>query len=427
MNYFQIKIGFVLFFIFANLHFPVLFAQTKDTQGGTLKDLIDQKSVELQKIQSQKELVQKNLDEIAASKNSIKTQLKSIDATVGQLNLSVKANTITIEKLGLEIEDTKDQIADLEDRIETKQEGIKKLLFALQQKEHENAFTSLLRNESLSESVGELQTIATLNNTLKNTVNDLQSLHDELEDKLNETKTKKNSREQERLTLTVRQKIIQEQKQEKNQLLESTKNKEKVFQEQLSALEQLQTEISAEIEKVESELRKNINPNMLPMPRNGLLLWPVNGGRLSQGYGATKFALKTYKGKFHNGVDIAAPVGTEIFAAHDGTVINVANQDLYCKRAAYGKLVVIKHDNGLTTLYGHMAGQIVTIGQKVLKGQVIGYMGKTGWATGPHLHFTVFASQTLTPARPGFPEGTQSSRVCGPMPVGGDLNPQQYL
>ena len=110
-----------------------------------------------------------------------------------------------------------------------------------------------------------------------------------------------------------------------------------------------------------------------------------------------------------------------------GEVINIGNQDLYCRGAAYGKFVVIKHSNNLTTLYGHMSGFAVSLGSKVERGQTIGYIGRTGWATGPHLHFTVFSSQTLSPARPGFPEGAIASRVCGPMPVGGDLDPTKYL
>ncbi|MEK9173363.1 MAG: M23 family metallopeptidase, partial [Patescibacteria group bacterium] len=123
------------------------------------------------------------------------------------------------------------------------------------------------------------------------------------------------------------------------------------------------------------------------------------------------------------------PIGTPILAAGDGIVINVTDQDQYrgCRGGAYGKLIVIKHKNGLTTLYAHLSRFIVSIGQEVKEGEVIGYMGKSGWATGPHLHFTVFANNTLTPARAGFPEGTKASRVCGPMPVGGDLDPEQYL
>jgi len=69
---------------------------------------------------------------------------------------------------------------------------------------------------------------------------------------------------------------------------------------------------------------------------------------------------------------------------------------------------------GLTTLYGHLSRIVVQKGDFVKRGQVIGYSGQTGYATGPHLHFTVYAKTT-------FYMGP--SKVCGPMPYGGDLNP----
>ncbi|MEK7566353.1 MAG: M23 family metallopeptidase, partial [Patescibacteria group bacterium] len=94
------------------------------------------------------------------------------------------------------------------------------------------------------------------------------------------------------------------------------------------------------------------------------------------------------------------------------------NQDKYCYRGAYGKFVVVEHENNLTTLYAHFSLITATQGKEVRRGDLIGYVGRTGYATGPHLHFTVFASQTF---RMG------PSLMCGPMPFGGDINPTNYL
>jgi len=80
--------------------------------------------------------------------------------------------------------------------------------------------------------------------------------------------------------------------------------------------------------------------------------------------------------------------------------------------------VVIKHNNNLTTLYGHLSRIVAKTGDTVKRGDLIGYEGSTGYATGPHIHFTVYASPT-------FYMG--SSKTCGPMPFGGDLNPTLYL
>ncbi len=88
--------------------------------------------------------------------------------------------------------------------------------------------------------------------------------------------------------------------------------------------------------------------------------------------------------EFHPGMDFAAPEGTEIYATGDG-VVEAADS----KAQGYGNHVVINHGNGYTTLYGHMSRMAVKPGEKVKRGQVIGYVGSTGLSTAPHVHYEV--------------------------------------
>lgn len=88
--------------------------------------------------------------------------------------------------------------------------------------------------------------------------------------------------------------------------------------------------------------------------------------------------------KFHWGVDIVAPIGTPIYAPGNGTVKKVRNL-----RTGHGKHIVIDHGFGYETLYGHLSKFNVTNGQKVKRGEVIGYLGNTGTSTAPHLHYEV--------------------------------------
>ena len=110
--------------------------------------------------------------------------------------------------------------------------------------------------------------------------------------------------------------------------------------------------------------------------------------------------------------------GLKIVSAEDGRIVAVGNQDRFCPRGAYGKFIVVKHYNGLTTLYAHLSNYAVKAGDEVSRGQLIGYMGKTGYATGTHLHFTVYDSTTFK---------IQESKSCGPMPIGGDIDPHNYV
>lgn len=393
-----------------------------------LEALIRAKAGELEKINRELETTQTNLKETKEQGATLQQELKNLQYAISQLELNMKADEITAQKLGLEIGSLNYDIRDIGISIANKQEAITYVLRELQKNDRTNLLIIFLKNDSLADSFLETQSLKNLKSQLAVDIANLTDLHGQLNDKLETVSTKKTDVELHQKRLADRKAITQDQRTERNVLLTQTKNQEKIYQQQLSELEKLRADVSVEIEKIESELRSVIDPNLLPIPRPGVLLWPVVKGITTQGYGSTPFALRNYKSKHHNGIDIGGvSIGTEVLAAEKGRIINVGDQDKFCRGAAYGKFVVIKHENGLTTLYAHLSRTLVSVGETVGRGDVIGYLGKTGWATGPHLHFTVFASQTITPARPGVPEGAQPSRYCGPMPVGGDLDPTQYL
>ena len=130
---------------------------------------------------------------------------------------------------------------------------------------------------------------------------------------------------------------------------------------------------------------------------------PVKGGRYTSGYGDRRHPLLKYQ-RMHTGVDWAAPAGTPILAAGDGTVERVDRE------GGYGNYVRIRHANGFATAYGHMlrfaAG--VEPGVAVKQGQIIGYVGSTGLSTGPHCHFEVLVNNGfVNPMTIQVPRGLQ--------------------
>jgi murein DD-endopeptidase MepM/ murein hydrolase activator NlpD len=110
-------------------------------------------------------------------------------------------------------------------------------------------------------------------------------------------------------------------------------------------------------------------------------LWPVEG-RVASSFGEREDPING-EGAFHSGVDIDAPYGTPVRAAADG---EVTDADM---GAGYGRAVVLNHGHDVLTLYGHLSAVAVIPGQHVTRGQVVGYVGQSGRATGPHLHYEV--------------------------------------
>ena len=118
--------------------------------------------------------------------------------------------------------------------------------------------------------------------------------------------------------------------------------------------------------------------------RKFLLRKPIAEGEMTSPFGMRYHPILHFT-RMHTGVDWAAPIGTPIFAAGNGVVIK-AQWD-----AGYGRRVEIQHANGYVTTYNHMSGfgRAIAPGVHVTQGQVVGYLGQTGLATGPHLHYEV--------------------------------------
>jgi murein DD-endopeptidase MepM/ murein hydrolase activator NlpD len=116
----------------------------------------------------------------------------------------------------------------------------------------------------------------------------------------------------------------------------------------------------------------------------GSLIWPMPGYSAGGGVGWRVHPVYGYR-SCHTGVDIPAPMGAPIIAARAGTVIWTKAE----LSGPYGNNTLIDHGNGLSTFYAHQSGFAVSPGQSVRQGQVIGYVGTTGYSSGPHLHFEV--------------------------------------
>ncbi len=386
-----------------------------------IKSQIDSKNQALQDLNNQIQATKSQLESTQTQKQTLQNEVQQIDANLNQVNLGIKLSQTSIEKLGLEMEANQYDIQDSENKIGDKKMAIAQALQELQQNGDNNLLMIFLKNNSLSSSVFEAQGLLDFQNQLMSDIQDLKNLQSNLNDQIKIAANKKSAKEAETQNLKYKKQIAEDTKKYRQTLLDQTKNSEKIYQQSLTKLQQQQQQIEDEVYNLEVNAGLRMDKSILPPARPGVLGLPIALGIVTQNFGNTSFSSKgAYQGKPHNGLDIGAPVGTPVYAAEKGKVIGVANQDLYCPRGAYGKFIAIEHYNNLTTLYGHLSLWVVKEGDIVERGQLIGYSGRTGYATGPHLHFGVYASQTfhIDPAQ----------LSCGPkMPYGGALNPAPYL
>jgi murein DD-endopeptidase MepM/ murein hydrolase activator NlpD len=165
----------------------------------------------------------------------------------------------------------------------------------------------------------------------------------------------------------------------KRATLSSIKVNEKAFAEEANKLAAVSASLAARIRAAESGSSSAPSSGRPAVSSSGLI-WPVSGP-ITSPYGPR--CLPNGDCSFHPGIDIGVPSGTPIKAAAAGTVIYAGWMD------GYGNLVVIDHGNGLATAYAHQSSIAAGNGTSVSQGQVIGYVGCTGYCFGPHLHFEV--------------------------------------
>lgn len=127
---------------------------------------------------------------------------------------------------------------------------------------------------------------------------------------------------------------------------------------------------------------------------------PLSFTRITSGYTTSRFHPVTQSYAAHRAIDYGAPIGTPIMSVGDGTVVHAAYT------GGYGNFIKIRHNGTYQTHYAHLSEYAVSVGDKVKQGDVIGYVGSTGWSTGPHLHYEVQVNgELVNPLEVEFPKG----------------------
>ena len=337
------------------------------------------------------------LNSASGRANNLQSTIKVLEATKAKLQKDVERTTVEIARAELTIKRLDLEILEKEHYIKKNSDGLGESIRKVNALEKISTFEKFLQFKSLSDFWSDLESTSELQRKLSFDVENLKRSHSELKLTQDTKLAEKENLAKQKTILAGETEVVKSTQEEKNELLKRTKSEESEYQRLLNIKINEKRAFEEELTKIESKLNYLIDPKSLPKAARGVLGWPVDIVRITQYFGGTSFARsnpKLYGGTAnHNGVDFGVPVGTKVKAAESGVVMGFDNTDAYPGCRSWGRWLLIKYDNGLSTLYAHLSGVLVSQGQRVSRGEAVALSGNTGVSTGPHLHMSVYASQ----------------------------------
>ena len=379
-----------------------------------------------------REIVQLN-EEIAkyeAELASASSKKQTLQNTIDQLNISRKKITASINATKkriatteLEIKQLSQGIAVKEHSIKNNKDGLAEMLRRLNAIETEPLLVRLLSKDGVDTIWADIDAMAQLQVAVRDDIAKLAQQRKSLTQTKTTAEGKRADLVKQQKTLAAEQGSLDATRKTQSELLAQTKSQESNFQAILRQKQAEKVAFEAALFELASKLDYTLDPTRIPPAGKGILRWPLDNVYITQQFGKTSSAKRLYTSGTHDGIDFRASLATPVRASLSGTVMDVNHGAV--QNCQYGKWVLIRHGNGLATLYAHLSDISVSKGASVTTGQVIGYSGSTGYATGPHLHFTVYLSEAVSFKQYICKSGRL---VTVPIaPLNAYLNPLDYL
>jgi murein DD-endopeptidase MepM/ murein hydrolase activator NlpD len=429
------------FFLFALACFFLVLPGVSIAQTTSdLQKQIDSNNTQIAQLNAEIAQYQTQLDATTQQKNTLQNTINQLTLQNKQLAAKITVTKSQISTTQLQIKQLADGIATKQSSIVDEQAGLAESLRRLNEAEEVPFSVTILSAGNISDAWQDVDAMDTLQGAVQSNIAQLNADKQSLSDTKASAETKNAQLLAQQKTLTTQQGSLNATKKAQNDLLVQTKSKESTYQALITQKQTAKASFEQALSDLNSQFQQVVSPSQIPQPAPGVFQWPIAGTiRITQYFGNTPFSqvhASLYSGHGHDGLDIAAPIGTPVHAALTGTVLATGNTDAYhgtsgAQCYSFGKWVMLKHANGLNTMYAHLSQIDVTPGQAVSTGDVIGYSGETGYATGPHLHFGVYVAsvtQIIPLGQATKAVGTPCSKAIMPVPpLSGYLNPLNYL
>nr|WP_302665223.1 M23 family metallopeptidase [uncultured Agathobaculum sp.] len=348
------------------------------TFAGAAED-VDELQDKLSSLEDEKAAVKEKIAELTKQANDVEATRAALQSEIDLTKEEISTVEAYIDRLQEQIDVKTTELAAAEEALEQKEEEFALTVRTTYEQGDSSYLEVLLNSSSFADLLSRMEIITAIMEDNKKIVAEYTAAKEDIEQKKQELQDTQDS-----------QKEYQENLNYKVDELAASEAEQAALAESLQAYK---AESEAEYDRISNEMQDVSNQIAAlsaqsaasgGVPYSGTFVWPtpsctttssVYGYRVHPIYGTVKF---------HAGEDIPASYGAEILAAASGTVTTAGWV------SGYGNYTVIDHGGGTMTAYGHQSSILVSVGQYVEQGQVIGYVGSTGNSTGPHLHFEVY-------------------------------------
>ena len=324
------------------------------------------------------------LNKSKASRDEAISKKQVIDHEIDVINAEISAIDAIISEADAKIAEKEAEIAGYEEQITQDENEFKARLRAIDEMGNATYIEILLNAKSLSDFLAKLETVREIAAHDQAIIDNMINLKKGVESAKATIEISRAEQFEARTITEGKRKELQSKMNEQSALISQLET-------DIEAYEKAYNNAVAEENNLKASLKSQLSTSGGQTTyTGGVFAWPAP----SYTYISSPYGYRTHpvlgRTKFHSGLDLAAPGGSNILAAADGTVRSAG------WNGGYGYCVVVDHGGGVATLYGHASKLLVSSGQRVTKGQVIALVGTTGMSTGNHLHFEVLKNGATT-------------------------------
>ncbi len=358
---------------------PIVLDAVWYSTGASAASTVSGLNNKLSDLEKEKKEIQKELNRLKSEKSTSQKKKNALDREISVMQEEINTVNSLISTLDAQINQFTNELSEIENKEKEQYEAYKLRVRVMEEEGSVSYISVLLSAESFSDLLTRVEIIQNVMNHDQNIMENLKVTRAQVQEKKTQIEESRAAQAAAKATLVQRQNELEVKSDQVGDTIEELSDEVKKYQKEFN-------EAEAAMQSAKAELKKLLNSSGSKQTTyvGGTFMWPTPSCTIiTSAYGMRYDPITRVRSK-HTGIDIGARQGSNIVAANSGTVITSG-----WSTRGYGNYVVIDHGGGMSTLYAHMSKRLVSKGQKVAKGDVIGLVGSTGYSTGPHLHFEI--------------------------------------